>query len=276
MAATIWFGTKEHAQWVECPRINMDAGKVGWETITKFLNGGSYVRRSTTAAREYILEWGLKSRDALRPIMDYADFLYGAGDIYWCDPMAMDKNMLPAYWAAPFMNGVDGPLVSSTTRPVNTDLLTSTNGYPTRRGGIHGTHSIYIPIPPGYTAHVGVHSDVAMGGTLRVHTTINGVRQVSPTTLTALTTASTTRTNATFAAAVANRGIEIENVGNVVYSGMIVQILKTGTSVAAGGFISGQGHSGLQFAAQPSYFEYSAGNDLVQASAQLIEVGAWR
>lgn len=271
----IWFGTKEHSQWVQCPSIDMSAGKVGWEVVSKFLNGGNYVRRSTAAAKQYGMEWGLKSRDTIRPILDYADFMYGPGDIFFCDPFAMDKNALPTYWAAPYVNAIDGPLTTS-TRPALTDLGASTNGYPTRRGGITGTRSIYIPIPPGYTAHVGVHSAVAMGGSIRVYTTISGVRQPSPTTLTPLTTATSTRFNYTSAVSVANRGIEIENVGDVSYDGMIVQILPTGVTPATGGFISGQGHSGLQFAGQPEYWEYSSGLDKVRAKATLVEVGAWR
>lgn len=48
------------------------------------------------------------------------------------------------------------------------------------------------------------------------------------------------------------------NVGFVTLSGIMVQVLKTGTSPKPGGFISGQGHSGCSFAAQPDYVPYSA------------------
>lgn len=275
MAATMYFGTKGNMQYVPCPRIDQAAGKTDWSTATKQLNGGNYTRRSAAAAREYTMTWGLRTQSELAPIIDYADGLYGGGYIYFLDPFIMARNVLPTFWSNPYLNTLDGPLTGS-TRPVATDHLTGTNGYPTRSGGVTGTHSIYIPVPTGYTLNVGIHvqSGVTAGGTMRVWTVAGAVRTGTVVTLTNLTTASTTRTNATFAGG-ATTGYEIENNGDMLYTGMIAQVRPTGQAVPTGGFISGQGHSGMRFLRQPEFYQYSAPNDKVRAGAVLIEEEAW-
>lgn len=274
MTCEIYFGTKNHLQWIPGPSIDINATKTDWNSQQKRLDGGTYVRRSAASARQYTMTWGLKNRDDLRPLFDYADGVFGGGYIYYLDPMQSDRNVAPQYWASPFLNGEDGPL-TDTTRPVITDHGDSTNGYPTRSGGITGTHSLFIPVPAGYTLHVGLHvqSGVTIGGDVKVWPVNNGTRG-SSTTLTPLTTASTTRTNATFAGA-ADRGYEIENDGDVLYTGLIAQVRPTGESVPDGGFISGQGHSGLEFVRQPDFYEYSSGLEKVRGGAILAETEAW-
>jgi len=91
----MWFGTRDYMQWVKCPAINYSASKSGWATTAKQLDGGTYVRRSVTSSKVYNLAWNLSSRDDLRPIMDYADGIYGLGPVYFIDPFTMDKNVLP-------------------------------------------------------------------------------------------------------------------------------------------------------------------------------------
>lgn len=286
----MYMATEKYGAWVECPRINMQAGKVGWETVTKFLNGGNYVRRSTAAAKEYEMEWGLRTRDQLRPVLDFADGLYG-DDVYFCDPFAMDKNVLPSYWATPFMNAIDGPLVSmngtvadtfdpQTLRPNLVDIVPQ-NGYPTRAGGIEGAHSIFIPVPMGYRFDFGYHDDVNLGGQISVQEVSSGVPVGPAFVPTTLAVGSSTRFNLSIDFSTANRGVRISTSPTLAphalrYTGMMAQIVPIGKTASTGGFISGQGHSGLQFATQPTYYEYSAALDKVQASAKLVEVGAWR
>lgn len=291
----MYMATERFGTWVECPRINMQAGKVGWETVSKFLNGGNYIRRSTTSAKEYDMEWGLRSRDQLRPVLDFADYIYGEGDIYFCDPFAMDKNVLPAYWASPFMNGIDGPLTGTTLggytpsvsgdwsgvlRPAIVDLGQSVNGYPTRAGGILGQHSLFIPVPPGYRLDWGYHSDAGSHAMFTLQMFQNGVASGSEWTPVNLPVAGSTRFNLGLGAGMSTgMGVRIthdESMSDMSYAGMIAQIVPDTVAPSTGGFISGQGHSGLQFAAQPTYYEYSAALDKVQASARLVEVGAWR
>lgn len=272
----IYFGTKATLQWITAPSIDVPAGKMDWNSRTKLLNGGNYVRRSATAAREYAFTWSLRTRDQLRPILDYADGLYGSGFFYYLDPFQQDRNVLPQYWASPYLNSIDGPLSTPTARPALTDHVTSTNGYPSRSGGITGTKSIFIPVPPGYTLYAGIHVDASItaGGSMAVKQVVNGVRTGTNVTLTNLNTSTTTRTNATFVGGT-NTGYEFENSADIRYTGMIAQVLPTGSTVPTGGFISGQGHCGLSFAQQPEYYEYSSGLDRVRAAAVLVEEEAW-
>jgi hypothetical protein len=55
----------------------------------------------------------------------------------------------------------------------------------------------------------------------------------------------------------------------------MVQVLETGVTPETGGFISGQGNSGLQFTAQPAYTPYSAALDKVGVVVELTEYYGW-
>jgi hypothetical protein len=266
MAGTMWMATEQYGQWIPCPRINMQAGKVSWGVVSKYLNGGNHVRRSLTAAKEYTIEWPLKSRDLLRPILDFADGFYGTGDIYFTDPFAMDKNVLPAYWAAPYLNAIDGPLVSSSwsqwpptangimstvSRPTLTQLSGSTSGFPIMSGGIKGVHRLFVPVPQGYTIHLSIHhTSASAGGVFKIQPYVAGATSGSVSTPAISTLSAAVLTGFTYAASAAHAGIEISTTGDVNYTGMMAQIHKTGTSPnTAQPFVSGQGHSGLQFGA---------------------------
>jgi hypothetical protein len=99
--ATMWMGTRDFADWVPACSINADFSSVGWSAKTTYLNGGAYVRRSRGTHKEYELNWPLSPRDDLRKIDDLAKGLWGDGLIYFLDPFAMDKNVLPPHWASP-------------------------------------------------------------------------------------------------------------------------------------------------------------------------------
>lgn len=61
----------------------------------------------------------------------------------------------------------------------------------------------------------------------------------------------------------------------ITLSGLILQVLPTGSVPAPGTFISGQGNSGCQFTEEPKETAYSARWDLVGISAVLVETGSW-
>lgn len=65
--------------------------------------------------------------------------------------------------------------------------------------------------------------------------------------------------------------------GTLTLSGMVAQVLPTGTSAPTGNFRSGQGHSGCRFVGSPPVSGYSAPSalDLQSLSATLVETGAW-
>lgn len=280
MAGLVWFGTRSRMQWVPAPAVDVPSGKVGYEAGANFLNGGAYVRRSKASAKKFSLSWNMKHRDDIRPILDYADGLYGDGYIYYANPFAMDKNMLPAYWATPFINGYDGPLLVDGARPTLSSSA-YTNGYPVQSATYAVSSSgekpsIYIPIPPGYRAHVGIHGAVVSGGARVV---ISELVLDSPVNTVTATLLGKSGALTNFISASGTEAITLtinaSTSGSIRLDGLIVQVLPEGSVSPVGEFISGQGTSGMSFASQPAVSEYSAALDRVGVSADLIETEAW-
>jgi hypothetical protein len=282
----VWFGTKQFMQWIPAPLVDVAASKQGFSAEASFLTGGAWVRRSKGAAQTYTMSWNRKTRDELRPIMDYADGLYGNGYIYYLDPFAMDDNVLPTYWATPYQNYYDGPVIVDGKRPALITNATSTNGYPIESAqytitSTSNSPSIYIPIPPGYTFHMGAHGSLISGNaSVKVTPQVTGVTTGTAANLTLLTTASTTRTNYTLQANAGFVGVTVSmtstSTGVLQLDGLIAQVLPDGQSPAAGGFISGQGSSGLQFRKQPTYSQYSIAFDMVGLAVDLVETEAYQ
>lgn len=284
MAGKVWFGTRAYMQWVPAPAINVSAGKSGWQTSTSFLSGGVNVRRSKTAAKKYSFSWNLATQSDIQPILDYAEGLYGDGYVYYSDPFAMGRNVLPAYWATPYLNYYDGPVRTGGLRPDITNLGTSTNGYPVEAAIYTVTPttpsaSCFVPIPPGYTAHVGAHGSLLSGSaSVRITPELTALASGTPTDLTLLSTSTTQLTNATFSGNT-YQGISVKlysgSTGKLQLSGLIVQVLPDGAVSPVGRFISGQGTSGMDFLSEPVVTQYSAVLDRVGVNAELAETEAW-
>lgn len=280
----MWFGTREYMQWVACPNVDTPASKVGWSTSTNFLNGGAWARSSTASHKEYELTWDRVSRNDMVPIANYADRLYGDGPIYFVDPFTADYNMLPQYLASPFQLLDDGPPVLANNVDIE-EVATPLNtlGYPTRSVRFTTTaettprRNIWVPIPPGHSGWVGVHGFGATGGAGVTITPTVGAGTGADIAATILPVTSDTRV----ADEVAGDGLFVSYEpgapgDSITISGIIVQVLPTGTAPTTGGFASGQGHSGCSFTEKPEYAPYSAafGNGAVVAS--LIETEAWK
>jgi hypothetical protein len=279
----VWFGTKHSMRWIDCPAVDIAAGKQGWQAQAGFLNGGAWSRRSKTAAKRYALSWNMRNYEDVRPVLDYADGLYGDGYIYYVDPFA--SNIFPSYWAAPFQNYYDGPAIVNDTRPTLITNPSSTNGYPVESVQYTITStakvpSVFLPIPEGYTIHIGAHGSLQSGNaTVTVTPVVSSIANGTTVNLTLLTAASATRTNYSLAKSAGYIGVIVSlkstSTGVIQLDGLIAQLLKDGVAATTGGFLSGQGSSGLQFAEQPTLAQYSAALDLVSVSANLIETEAW-
>lgn len=285
MAEVVWGGTKEKMQWLAAPAVNAEAGKKGFASEANFIGGGAWVRRSKTAAKRYAFAWNGRTSDELQPWLDYADGLYGNGYFYYNDPFAMARNIFPAYWAAPFMNYYDGPAIVDNTRPVLINNSASTNGYPVEEVQYTVTStskipSIFLPIPEGYTIHIGAHGALQSGNaTVTVTPVVSAIAVGTTVNLTLLTTASTTRTNYSVAKSTGIIGVNVSlkstSTGVIQLAGLIAQVRPDGESVPTGGFIAGQGQSGMTFAEQPTVTQYSAYFDRQGATAKLTETEAW-
>jgi hypothetical protein len=288
MSNTMFMGTRERMLEVPCPNVTMPSSKQGWANTVNFMNGGTAVRRSTAASKKYEMTWNSLTRDEARTVLDLADRLYGTGEIYWLDPFAADKNVLPQQWASPMQAIYDGlPLISNPTSGINRPTATVTpdaNGFPVQSAQYTCTNdantktrTVWVPIPAGYTAHIGVYGSNGTGGIVVATPTIGATSYGTPHTMTLMDVSNTARTNYTVTNDGNYNGVELKLAGSgtIILSGMIVQVLKTGATVTPGGFISGQGNSGCMFEAQPVYTPYSAAFDNVGMTATLVETGAW-
>lgn len=304
MAGKMWFGTRGYMQHVPMPAFNQDFSKQGFSTSTEGLNGSAQVRTSAASHKVYNMSWNLAARDDLRPIVDYHDGLFGRGLIYFIDPMTSDKNVLPQHWAFPAQSALDAPILFDTKRP--TTVPTSANSllYPStsiQYSMQTEVESVYLPIPPGMVAWVGVHGSADGWGGVRVtpftREDVAGAAEYPV----LLSVTDSTRVNTAFSSAEWG-GIELSlgtGVGtfgglypaldlypslstfpreaampatSVVLSGLIVQMLPVGVTPATGNFISGQGHSGCKFEKAPQQTAYSARLDKAGLSAKLVEV----
>jgi hypothetical protein len=276
----MWFGTRDYAQFIPMPKVDSDMSKFGWNNRIDFLNGGTSIARSKTSHKEYNFGWPLQGRDKLRIVSDFADGIYGDGPFYFIDPFAADKNILPQYWAVPMLGGYDGPLLAGTTNPTLTTTTSNTNKYPVKSATytLAGTTNkeLYIPIPTGYSLYLGAHGTATGTAAVTIKPVVSGTTYGTTSNLTLLLETSTTRVNATVSgASYTGAIISLTGTGTITLSGLIGQILPTGTTAATGSFISGQGNSGCEFEIQPTLQNYSVGMDLVGMSAKLVEVGAW-
>lgn len=307
MAGLMYIATRDKGGWVKCPSVTMPSSKVGFNGISRRLNGTAYARRSKAAHKEYELTWNIMKRDEARPILDIADGLWGNGRVHFIDPIATDRNLLPQVWASPFQGIYDGLKLNGTSRPESVATPANTNDYPVESARYTVTTGVtvprvWVPIPPGYTAWVGAHGTDGTGGQVSVRPTTGANTFGATTALTLLPVTSTTRVNASFDGS-AYTGIELflSGSGTVTLSGLMVQIFPTGVvgytegddlpgddllldedeiidaselvfAPPLGGFVSGQGNMGCRFETQPEYTPYSAGLDQVGMSVRLIEV----
>lgn len=285
MRDMMYFGTRERMTWVRAPDANYDGSRVGWDGgAATLLNGGTIVQRSTTAHRTFNYGWNMMSRDEIRAITDYADGVWGPGAIFLLDPFAMDKNLLPQHWASPRTVLQDAPVLSGAPRREVVEYPTEyTNllGYPAK--GMLYQNSVnwprvtlrpklYIPIPSGYTLWFGAHGAANATSNITV-TPSNGIAIAMP----VLSNTTTQRFSHSWdGAQVAGIELSFGGSGASILTGMMVQVLPTGTAPEAGGFISGQGHSGLRFSSQPSLTQNNVALDKQSLSVQLIEDEAWR
>ena len=265
---------------VRAPSVNMPSSKQGYFNKVDFLNGGTSVRRSTAAHKNYTMSWNSLDRDEARKILDLADGVYGSGPFYVHDPISADRNALPQWWATPSQGLSDGLALNNGTRGVAVSTPANGLNYPVSSityTVLSGeTRRVWVPIPDGYTAWVGAHGSNGTGGTVVATPTISAGSSGSPTTLTLLSVTSSTRFNQSFSSA-SYDGVELSlgGAGTLTLSGIMVQVLETGVTPGAGGFISGQGNSGLQFVSQPAYTPYSSALDKVGVVAELTEYYGW-
>ena len=280
----IYFGTQGYMQWVPAPDRNVARGGHGWSSRSDRLNGTASVRRSAGNHKEYDFTWSTQKREAIDPVLAYANGDYGDGNIYWVDPWAAETNIAPDFWASPWKAGVDGInlMGKGTTKPDIVNTPTNSNGYPSRSARYTFTTPVtpratWFPIPDGYTLHLGAHGSTTGIGRVSVQHDAVGAPLLQ---LPMISETSTSRTNMSFPGGAEGGGVTVSleplltGGGTVTLSALIAILLPTGQSPAPGGWMTGQGNSGCQFSEPPTDMGYIKNklNSLSVISATLVEV----
>jgi len=275
-----YMGTREKMLEVRAPSVNLPSSKQGYFNKVDFLNGGTAIRRSQASHKLYTMTWNSLDTDEARKILDVADGVHGTGPVYIHDPIAADRNVLPQWWATPSIGGSDGLPLNNASRGELVTTPSNTLNFPhdsivyTVETG--QTRHVWVPIPPGYTAHVGAYGADGTGGTVVATPTVDHVTDGTPVTLTLLDVTDNSRFNQTFdSTSYDGVTISLGGEGTLTLSGIMVQVLETGVTPATGAFISGQGNSGLQFVSQPNYTPYSSALNRVGVVAELAEYYGW-
>jgi hypothetical protein len=280
MGKPFYIGTREKMLETRSPTVGFPSSKMGFSNQVNFLNGGASVRRSRASHKRYEMSWDSFSSDEARVILDLADQVYGVGDIFWHDPFVADRNCLPQWWGTPatglddglpLNNGVRGRAVATPTNSLSFPVQSI--AYTCAGAG----RSVWIPIPVGHTAWVGAYGVNGTGGRVVATPTTGATTVGAATNLRLMAVTNPARFNHSVAASGGFTGVLISlgGTGTVTLSGLMVQVLLDGVTPKTGGFISGQGHSGCQFVAQPDYTPFSYAFDTVGVVAEFVETGGW-
>jgi hypothetical protein len=281
MKKCFYIGTRERLFEMRAPSINMPSSKVGFVSELPYINGGFSVRQSTAAHKRYDMTWNSVERDEARIILDLADGVHGSGLIYWHDPFAADRNVLPQQWASPFQGTSDGVPLNAGERPQRLTTVENTLNFPTFSARYNVTTSntkrVWIPIPPGHLAHIGVYGQPVSGGEMLAIPTFPDGSFIQPQIMQLMSLADSSRTNFEVKSSDGHNGVflRLGGSGFITIAGMMVQVLPEGQTVEPGGFISGQGQSGARFLGQPDYNAISAAFDRVGVVASFVETGTW-
>lgn len=280
----MWFGNRNHMQWVKAPQINYDSSKRGFASTATFLNGGAFVKRSATAAKGYNFTWTVKTRDEVRAVNDYADGVFGPGPIYFLDPFAMDKNLLPQFWAVPALGAQDAPLLVGLYDEDRPGLLVTdpnSNGYPYNTAtytydAAPAAAQVWLPCPAGYSLWFGAHGTATGTAGVQVTPTTGPTTTAPAIPVPLLSVQSTTRVNTRVNGDTYNGALlSFAGAGTLNIAGLMAQCLPNTQTPKTGGFISGQGHSGCSFVEEPTLTNYSAGIDRAGIVANLVETEGW-
>lgn len=284
MNKKMWFGVRGYMRWIPCPAVGAGYNRVGSGTSMNMLNGGAVARLSMSAARSYSLSWSLGDVTELSKISDYAEGVYGPGMVYWSDPFNMHTNVLSQVWATPSLGAYDGPILTGdASRPIAVPTGANTHGLPPESAQYTVTPNSpvlkhWVPIPPGYTAWVGVYGESAdSGGRVRIQPTGAGQPSGPATLVLPIDSTEADRYPTSVRSSDGFDGLELSlsGDGQITIAGLSVVIYPDGRTPAPGEFTPGRGHAGCRFTEHPSVTAHSAALGLQEMSAQFLEVGPW-
>lgn len=289
-----YFGTEEHMEMFATPLQGADSSPQAWGAEGTLLNGGGWGMNSWASHKQYTYEWPQSSSpEVAQKMKSYRDGTYGRGLLYFLEPGIYRTNVLPAHWADPSMSVDDeAPSLVYNVEPIAVVTSGSSQmGLPVQSAyyPVLGDpsdmplmeSSVFIPLPPGHTLHVGAYySATGTGGVFATPVNNNGTWG-DAVVITPQDNSSTALVTETFTDV---RGIRLwvgrssSANSSLTLAGMIAKISETGKP-APGieyGWIGGQGHSGCRFSGTPSYVTNSPiEGGRIGFAATFKEVGSW-
>lgn len=300
----MWFGTQERMRWIPVPLRGADSSPVSWGVDGTLLNGGAYVRNAWSSHKRYTYEWNSSSSREVAQIMkSYRDGSYGRGLLYFIDPLTYTTNVLAPHFADPSMTrNYEAPEVVAGIQPSpwshtsGAEAQAAALNLPAYRArfdipaGTAGQPEIaygqFIPIPEGYTLHMGAFYEAT--GTAGVFVTpVSSAGALQP--RTQLTPLSLSATNIVPDTFTGGRGVwlsmgrtDIGASAILTVSGVTARLAPTGTSggklalLQSGPWVGGQGNNGVRFVGTPSYISNGPlGGGQIGFAATFAEVGSW-
>jgi len=289
MTGQFYFGTEGRMRLMRAPNAGMDGSSLGRNASGTLFNGGGWANQSVGTHRQFVLEWPPSSTLPEAAIMEgYRNHVYGDGLIYFHHPLAYPYNVLPARYAAPGIAcGLEGvsmidqymPSAVATSGAALNDLPANSAYYDLVNAavGFQAADSLFVPVPPGYTAYVGAFYQMTGTGVVAVvPVDLSGVDGASVT-LTALTNNATNITPDVFTSVSGLRlwlGKTATGAASVLSAANIIRMYPNGeTPDTAGPWIPGMGHSGCRFIGEPTHITNGGMNGgMVSYAATLKEV----
>ncbi len=306
MAGRIWFGTRQHMQWVPAPAPGLTRRRVHAFDSVQLDRGGASVARSTAGALEWSFDFPVQDAhgDGLDVFQEYAtgmwDDFAGVVDgtnpndlIYWADHMAYEANLFPAHWATPALGLRDWPMLGTYV----SNSVTPSNAYrhppqqitlrvPHAAGTLppRARHQVVIPIPPTHTLWWGWSGERSGSGVIRAEahhalgeTTL--VQNAPPLPVEGSTRMSRSIPGDTYDYAVFGIARTSSTSSTVTIASLMAQLHPNGVEPSLSGpHIAGQGATGCLFngdAIPETYVSAHPSRTAKGLSFGLIEVGAW-
>jgi len=273
MPGKMYFGNKARMKWVKCPDSGMGMNGARYSTEGIFLNGGSYVRNSATGHRVYDVNWNFLRANEKDEIRSYLDGVYGPGLIYFLDPFAMPRNVLPTAWASPAVAADGGPsLVGGlASQPTKVTVTPAVPASPVS-AAVYALESatvfkeVWVPVPDGFQLHMSARYTAP--GTGKVTATRDGG---------ATTTVAGTGATTTLAAGPSGYTVRLAGTGALTLTYIMAQVLPVGQTPDFSRFYPGVGHSGVRLSGDINDVGYSSPQalDYSALSFTMRETGTW-
>lgn len=291
MEERLWFGTRDYMRWIPAPLTGADMGAAGWDAGGTYLGGGGWQVGSWDSHKEYAFSWSEASATEMAMLLEaYRNGTYGRGLIYFCDPHAFERNVIPSRYADPSISADGVKLVRGSTVSLTPNSGWQANQLPIKALSINLTsvplgfrgvdNAVFIPIPEGYTLALGAHyTAVGSGGVFATTETSANITGAS-TRLTPLAVDATSLVSHYF---VGVNGVWLwigkssNAAASVTVSAMTGRLFKTGSSAPTlGPWVSGMGHSGVRFVGRPTRTATSGVNEgQAGYAATFRETGSW-